>query len=116
MRTPLRVRAVRHQAVHKLRGADGVWAWSVDGGQHGPDRLLGRRCLLEGVLEPPAQPLHVLCNKGRSDEHTSELQSLMRISYAVFCLIKHKHFIISQHLLNTVWNLALDDHTLNIYT
>src|SRR3546814_10753677 len=27
--------------------------------------------------------------KGRSEEHTSELQSLMRISYAVFCL-KHK--------------------------
>src|SRR3546814_8816419 len=25
----------------------------------------------------------------RSDEHTSELQSLMRISYAVFCLKKH---------------------------
>src|SRR3546814_8399916 len=32
---------------------------------------------------------------GRSEEHTSELQSLMRISYAVFCLkkkkIRHKH-------------------------
>src|SRR3546814_2096332 len=27
----------------------------------------------------------------RSDEHTSELQSLMRISYAVFCLKKKKH-------------------------
>src|SRR3546814_1478101 len=27
----------------------------------------------------------------RSEEHTSELQSLMRISYAVFCLHKHKH-------------------------
>src|SRR3546814_19563463 len=27
----------------------------------------------------------------RSEEHTSELQSLMRISYAVFCLKKHKH-------------------------
>src|SRR3546814_4119898 len=26
---------------------------------------------------------------GRSEEHTSELQSLMRISYAVFCLIKN---------------------------
>src|SRR3546814_8328940 len=25
-------------------------------------------------------------NRGRSEEHTSELQSLMRISYAVFCL------------------------------
>src|SRR3546814_4503960 len=27
----------------------------------------------------------------RSEEHTSELQSLMRISYAVFCLKKTKH-------------------------
>src|SRR3546814_2920749 len=26
--------------------------------------------------------------KGRSEEHTSELQSLMRISYAIFCLKK----------------------------
>src|SRR3546814_7508291 len=33
--------------------------------------------------------LHAECgslNKGRSEEHTSELQPLMRISYAVFCL------------------------------
>src|SRR3546814_4260655 len=28
------------------------------------------------------------CRAGRSEEHTSELQSLMRISYAVFCLKK----------------------------
>src|SRR3546814_1591951 len=28
--------------------------------------------------------------QGRSEEHTSELQSLMRISYAVFCLKKKK--------------------------
>src|SRR3546814_10612538 len=28
----------------------------------------------------------------RSEEHTSELQSLMRISYAVFCLKKKKHW------------------------
>src|SRR3546814_4992105 len=28
---------------------------------------------------------------GRSEEHTSELQSLMRISYAVFCLKKKNH-------------------------
>src|SRR3546814_15178753 len=33
---------------------------------------------------------HVFGNSGRSEEHTSELQSLMRISYAVFCLIKKK--------------------------
>src|SRR3546814_5389157 len=30
---------------------------------------------------------------GRSEEHTSELPSLMRISYAVFCLNKTKHTI-----------------------
>src|SRR3546814_7178099 len=29
-------------------------------------------------------------SQGRSEEHTSELQSLMRISYAVFCLKKKK--------------------------
>src|SRR3546814_10372551 len=29
--------------------------------------------------------------EGRSEEHTSELQSLMRISYAVFCLKKQKN-------------------------
>src|SRR3546814_4630105 len=29
-----------------------------------------------------------MIDKGRSEEHTSELQSLMRISYAVFCLKK----------------------------
>src|SRR3546814_3336093 len=31
-------------------------------------------------------------SRQRSEEHTSELQSLMRISYAVFCLKKKKHF------------------------
>src|SRR3546814_3179540 len=32
-------------------------------------------------------------DRGRSEEHTSELQSLMRISYAVFCLKKKKEKI-----------------------
>src|SRR3546814_3650552 len=36
------------------------------------------------VARPAASRAH------RSEEHTSELQSLMRISYAVFCLIKNK--------------------------
>src|SRR3546814_2553570 len=46
-------------------------------------RLSGvhRRSASEGYFRPP---LH------RSEEHTSELQSLMRISYAVFCLKKKK--------------------------
>src|SRR3546814_8127821 len=33
----------------------------------------------------------ILARTDRSEEHTSELQSLMRISYAVFCLKKKKH-------------------------
>src|SRR3546814_7264844 len=35
--------------------------------------------------EPPSM---VAADTRRSEEHTSELQSLMRISYAVFCLLK----------------------------
>src|SRR3546814_3988406 len=38
---------------------------------------------------PPASPF--LWHTTRSEEHTSELQSLMRISYAVFCLKKKKN-------------------------
>src|SRR3546814_3436775 len=34
--------------------------------------------------------LNLLTTASRSEEHTSELQSLMRISYAVFCLKKKK--------------------------
>src|SRR3546814_3790327 len=41
---------------------------------------------------PGAQPHPQLDHHGeRSEEHTSELQSLMRISYAVVCLKKKKH-------------------------
>src|SRR3546814_2215097 len=41
----------------------------------------------------PGGELHQLSldHRRRSEEHTSELQSLMRISYAVFCLKKKKH-------------------------
>src|SRR3546814_4484948 len=38
----------------------------------------------------PADPCHS-STRNRSEEHTSELQSLMRTSYAVFCLKKKKH-------------------------
>src|SRR3546814_9043352 len=37
-----------------------------------------------------SSPMPEKARKGRSEEHTSELQSLMRISYAVFCLKKKK--------------------------
>src|SRR3546814_4511078 len=39
----------------------------------------------------PANNVWQEISGGRSEEHTSELQSLMRISYAVFCLKKKKN-------------------------
>src|SRR3546814_9418843 len=49
--------------------------------------------------DPDAQALHV-----RSEEHTSELQSLMRSSYAVFCLntkIEAQQSTLSSHMATT---------------
>src|SRR3546814_5956694 len=43
-----------------------------------------------GSPPPPLPPPPGADNIRRSEEHTSELQSLMRISYAVFCLKKKK--------------------------
>src|SRR3546814_9912167 len=42
-----------------------------------------------GLRDRPV-PLHFDAVHQRSEEHTSELQSLMRLSYAVFCLTKKK--------------------------
>src|SRR3546814_3157985 len=50
----------------------------------------------EGELAPLAYPIRQMVKAAqliRSEEHTSELQSLMRISYAVFCLKKKKQTI-----------------------
>src|SRR3546814_8251876 len=42
--------------------------------------------------------------RSRSEEHTSELQSLMRISYAVFCLKKKTKKTITQYQKHTTYN------------
>src|SRR3546814_2081786 len=56
----------------------------------------------------------------RSEEHTSELQSLMRISYAVFCLKKKKfttnnttHCHHTNKINPDITTLALTEHTRN---
>src|SRR3546814_3548852 len=58
-----------------LQAASAVVVHSDDGGE----------ALLPAAAALSARPLHLV---HRSEEHTSELQSLMRISYAVFCLKK----------------------------
>src|SRR3546814_5715390 len=46
-----------------------------------------------GIFKP-GETIRLRFINGRSEEHTSELQSLMRISYAVFCLKKKKNVIL----------------------
>src|SRR3546814_5529785 len=60
-----------------------------------PERMLRSPTACEGIISSHTQ--ETLCQNSapadwyRSEEHTSELQSLMRISYAVFCLKKKKN-------------------------
>src|SRR3546814_2848373 len=56
------------------------------------------------IEKVPAPNLQALFAK-RSEEHTSELQSLMRISYAVFCLKKKKKKINIQHRKSNTQNV-----------
>src|SRR3546814_3743183 len=50
------------------------------------DALVAMRGELPGEVMLVFQPSEAGAPEGRSEEHTSELKSLMRISYAVFCL------------------------------
>src|SRR3546814_10469161 len=61
----------------------GAASWSAKGVGSIPDRVLTKSGSSKCCRSCPSQRLNV-----RSEEHTSELQSLMRISYAVFCLKK----------------------------
>src|SRR3546814_8303041 len=69
---------------------------------HGALARIGVLALRPDALETLADATDVVFDKtgtlsdGRSDEHTSELQSLMRISYAVFCL-KKKPTTLARH-------------------
>src|SRR3546814_3018047 len=64
-------------------------AAQVPGLRRGPAcRSEGAADVFGRLLAPPAGPDRA--GMARSEEHTSELQSLMRISYAVFCLKKKK--------------------------
>src|SRR3546814_6479474 len=56
-------------------------------------------------LVAPA-PMTVWISSMRSEEHTSELQSLMRISYAVFCLKKKKKNTCKDKTTNTTQHVS----------
>src|SRR3546814_10720632 len=88
--TPARVGAFRFRSARqtKAKGTDGAFLLRL------------HRCFSRGRARRGAAPRRQrrgsalawlrlsVRHADRSEEHTSELQSLMRISYAVFCLIK----------------------------
>src|SRR3546814_1896706 len=94
----------RGRFARRVSGSEWEVAWGPF--QHEGDDV--RRALAQRAESPPrdgnlgrldrtrrararaAQPQPTLWESLRSEEHTSELQSLMRISYAVFCLKKKK--------------------------
>src|SRR3546814_10397945 len=69
----------------------------------GLEQLAAPRSVCASVLRRHAG--HIALGQGgyiyRSEEHTSELQSLMRISYAVFCLKKKKQTKIHHNIRHT---------------
>src|SRR3546814_8251317 len=97
----------------------------------GAEKMCASRCVLIGRLKafgpgselgvarlrfksrvPKNELAPMLCD--RSEEHTSKLQSLMRISYAVFCLKKKKNlnYVIKKKLIYRI-KLTTKDRTID---
>src|SRR3546814_8171969 len=66
-------------------GSDCLALWLRLPARNPVQALAAARVLVGNDVAAPSGTLHLAI---RSEEHTSELQSLMRISYAVFCLKK----------------------------
>src|SRR3546814_3567020 len=66
------------------------WSHRIRGSVDAQGQKMADFTIIFSILRRRQNPVTRLFNP-RSEEHTSELQSLMRISYAVFCLKKKNH-------------------------
>src|SRR3546814_5159630 len=74
-----------------VTGAAALSATMVEAGLRSLRWLVAMQTAPEGHFRPVGSHGFLMTSRNsRSEEHTSELQSLMRISYAVFCLKKKK--------------------------
>src|SRR3546814_4166344 len=91
--------APAQQLRHRAQVAEPAIGATAD--EHHIDRMPGHglTSMQAHVIECS---LAVAIGGGRSEEHTSELQSLMRISYAVFCLKKKKQKIKKQTDIDSI--------------
>src|SRR3546814_1426622 len=71
-------------AAHTMR-LGGRKLGGVERNPDGANTGVGQACDAQIGLERLFEARHRIMRKARSEEHTSEFQSLMRISYAVFC-------------------------------
>src|SRR3546814_1491418 len=96
--------AVRHQLLDLMGGIANA-RWQTEAQLHLTLRFIGEvdRHRAEDVAAALGG-IHHRRFEIRSEEHTSELQSLMRISYAVFCLKKKTHSILTPTHTNQVTN------------
>src|SRR3546814_7333543 len=79
----------RHRMMRGLNRIDGLAARRETGQEAAGDERVERRRERRVVAAFEfAAEADIALARPRSEEHTSELQSLMRISYAVFCLKK----------------------------
>src|SRR3546814_8669457 len=92
-------RAAASSASIPSRTASDTWSQILSGCPSDTDSLVNSRlrifiglprgtAYVSSVVAAIATTAKYDLQQGRSEEHTSELQSLMRISYAVFCLKK----------------------------
>src|SRR3546814_5122341 len=93
----LSLSAAARNAEGKAIWSAGVWQNTISPALQGTSSPPRRRCRRGEPLDPYEHLECISCRslhedtamaRLRSEEHTSELQSLMRISYAVFCLNK----------------------------
>src|SRR3546814_1304375 len=98
--TPGSAYVLLHHVFGEVNGKQGAWGHAI-GGMGAITQAMAKECAARGVVvETDADVTQLLVEGGksvgvaladRSEEHTSELQSLMRISYAVCCLKKKKY-------------------------
>src|SRR3546814_5209048 len=96
---------VAQPQAHVIRHVERAEAGRIAGAEIAVDVVLGQAGVVQCAFG------HFGMQLGRSEEHTSELQSLMRISYAVFCLKKKTN---TQETYSRITYQHVDRHYISI--
>src|SRR3546814_2619587 len=102
-------RLVEHRRIADVdrRRGDGIAKADVDVHWQPCAREFGEK------VDPDASIFILRARGSRSEEHTSELQSLMRISYAVFCLKKKKKIHMPHNIRHSNYYTTVSTNTLH---